>query len=113
MLSLIAPETDRWPYSNAFCVAETPDTPDPKVNLGILVLQALFEYWPQTFQNDDEENGHGANGVTGNNSSTAMDDEEDDEDDDCASRDHSHRSPHHQMHSPSKSITVFSCLTCE
>ena len=88
-------------------MTETPDTPDPKVNLGILVLQALFEYWPQTFQNEEEENGahtNGSGGGAGNNSSTAMDDDEEDDDDDCNSRDHSHRSPHHQMHSPSQSL---------
>lgn len=57
-------------------------TPDPKVNLGILVLQALFEHWPQTYQPEDEldnENGCQVNGGGASGMNDATDEDEDEE----------------------------------
>lgn len=46
-----------WVSSKEFGLLNN-DGPDPKVNLGGLLLQALLEHWPATYSNDEEcENG--------------------------------------------------------
>ena len=61
MLSIHLEEPDcfaAWVSAKDFGFHTSNDTPDPKINLGGLLLQALLEHWPQIYNNEDElENG--------------------------------------------------------
>lgn len=52
-----------WISAKEFGFATDGETPDPKINLGALVLQALLEYWPATYAMDDEDGDAQQNGV--------------------------------------------------
>lgn len=66
MLSIHLEEPDcfaAWVSAKEFGFHTENDCPDPKINLGGLLLQALLEHWPQIYTNDEElENGHQLNG---------------------------------------------------
>jgi WD repeat-containing protein 48 len=66
MLSIHLEEPDcfaAWVSAKEFGFFSENDGPDPKINLGGLLLQALLEHWPQIYNNEEElENGHSING---------------------------------------------------
>lgn len=83
MLSIVLEDPEcfsAWVSAKEFGFAS--GTPDPKVNLGILVLQALFEHWVQTHPIDYDLEGENGCQVNGSNTATGMNDATDDEDDD-------------------------------
>lgn len=96
-----------WVSAKEFGFAQ--GTPDPKVNLGIVILQALFEHWSQTYQTEEElENENGCH-VNGSGAPSGMNDATDEEEDE-ESRDND-ASPsgckynRSQIQSPGKSIS--------
>ncbi|CAG2165786.1 unnamed protein product [Oppiella nova] len=68
LLSIHLEEPDcfaAWVSAKEFGFYSENDGPDPKINLGGLLLQALLEHWPQIYANDeelDQQNGHQMNG---------------------------------------------------
>lgn len=62
MLSIHLEEPDcfaAWVSAKEFGFYNANDGPDPKINLGGLLLQALLEHWPQIYAAEEEvENGH-------------------------------------------------------
>lgn len=85
----------------------SPEAPDPKINLGGLVLQALFEHWPQTYPpEEDVDTDCQVNGANGMNCEPGEDEDE------SASEGSPHSHSAHrslQTHSPSKLI-IYSSL---
>jgi len=65
MLTIHLEESDcfaAWVSAREVGMGQVTDASDPKLNLGSLVLQALLEHWPNTFNNCDDEmanQGHG------------------------------------------------------
>ncbi|XP_054154026.1 WD repeat-containing protein 48-like [Oppia nitens] len=67
MLSIHLEEPDcfaAWVSAKEFGFYSENDGPDPKINLGGLLLQALLEYWPPIYNNEEEieANGYSMNG---------------------------------------------------
>ncbi|CAE1259792.1 WDR48 [Acanthosepion pharaonis] len=44
-----------WMSSKELGIATPPDGPDTKLNIGVILLQALLEYWPRTRFDDGQE----------------------------------------------------------
>lgn len=55
-----------WVSAKETGFAVTGEIPDPKINLGGLLLQALLEHWPATYPSLDEEQDNDGNQVNGN-----------------------------------------------
>lgn len=52
-----------WVSARDYGFISQVDGQDPKVNLGCLMLQALFEHWPATYEQYDNEIAHQQNGT--------------------------------------------------
>jgi WD repeat-containing protein 48 len=113
MLSIVLEDPEcfsAWVSAKEFGFAT--GNPDPKINLGILVLQALFEHWVQTHPLDNElegENGCQVNGNTaasGMNDATDEEDEEETHDTDSSPTTGCYKYNRSQVQSPGKSFTL-------
>ncbi|RWS28076.1 WD repeat-containing protein 48-like protein [Leptotrombidium deliense] len=78
MLSIHLEEPDcfaAWVSAREFGFDVPSDSPDPKINLGGLLLQALLEYWPQTYTSEEDLgvlNGKEENGDVSHECNKAM-----------------------------------------